>query len=179
MTPVVTWGLLVAWVVHDAEEFLAVPWWSAQLPGLQERHPRVPLRVWRLIAPGRVEAGVAIGVIGVVMTMAVIRGAGTAGRSEFFQVMLLGFGWHVLTHLAFSVLARGYTPGVVTAVLVAAPFSWWAWHRLGQAGLTEAVTASEVVLVLALLPLVLGGARGIGRLVESRVGSHGGANSPQ
>ena len=80
MTPAVTWGLLVAWVIHDAEEFLAVPWWSARLPRLRARHPRVPGRLWSLIAPGRIESGVAIGIIGIAMAVAAARGAATAGR---------------------------------------------------------------------------------------------------
>ncbi|MBK6872573.1 MAG: HXXEE domain-containing protein [Kineosporiaceae bacterium] len=173
MTPAVTWGLLVAWVIHDAEEFLAVPWWSARLPRLRARHPRVPGRLWSLIAPGRIESGVAIGIIGIAMAVAAARGAATAGRSDYFQLMLLGFGWHAVTHLAMSAVARGYTPGVVTAVILVAPFSLWAWHRLGEAGLSHPVDPAEIGLIFVLLPVVLGGSRWIGRLVESRMAARG------
>jgi hypothetical protein len=68
----------------------------------------------------------------------------------------------------FSMVDRGYTPGVVTAVTVVAPFSIWAWHRLSSAGLTDSVRAADAGIAVALLPVVLGVARLVGRRVARR-----------
>jgi hypothetical protein len=67
-----------------------------------------------------------IAVIGGVMTAAA--GARTGGRSAFYQAALAGFGWHTVTHLAQAAAVRAYPPGLVTAPLIVAPFSVWAWR---------------------------------------------------
>jgi hypothetical protein len=170
MDAAVTWGLLGAWVVHDAEELLTMPAWSAaRVPDLRRRHPAVPERVWRVMSADRAEAAASIGVVGVLVAGAAAAGAATGGRSPFYQAVLVGFGVHAVSHVAFSVLARAYTPGVVTAVGVVAPFASWAWRRLSTAGVSGAVGTADAVATIASLPVVLGSARVIGRRLAPRM----------
>jgi hypothetical protein len=129
----------------------------------------VPAQVWRLVTAERAEATATVGVVGVLIAAAAAAGAATDGRSAIYQVVLVGFGAHSVSHLGFSMLARGYTPGVVTAVLVVAPFSWWAWQRLSADGATGSLSTADAVIAVALLPVVLGSARLIGRRLASRL----------
>jgi Protein of unknown function with HXXEE motif len=164
VTALATWGLFVAWVVHDIEELFTMPHWGRRnATRLRRMYPRVPERVWSALDPSRVQVAVAIGLVGLVMLGAAVDGARTGGRSPYFQIALLAFGLHAIVHLGQSALARGYTPGVVTAVLVVAPFSWWAWGRLGGP-----VGGSGLLGAILLIPLVVGAAQGIARLVARR-----------
>lgn len=157
----VTWGLLAAWAVHDAEELATMSAWARKArPELEERLPYVPGWVWdRLDVPQR-QVNVAIGLMAGVMAVASARGAATGGRSPLFQTALAGFGLHGAIHLAQSAAVRRYTPGVLTAPVVVIPFSLWAWRRLKRAGVPTGGPASSAA-GLALLPLVLGGVHGL------------------
>lgn len=124
----VTFGLLAAWAVHDLEEAAALPGWArGRVPGLRQRYPRVPERVWRRLESidGR-EFATAVGVMGVVAASAAADGHRTGGRSGFYQAALNGFVLHALVHLGQAVAVRRYTPGVVTSSLVVIPFTLWA-----------------------------------------------------
>jgi Protein of unknown function with HXXEE motif len=165
MSPLVTWGLFGAWVLHDVEELLTMPDWGRRnIPRLRRRYPRIPERLWRMLDLSPAQVYTAIGLMGAVIFAAAADGARTDGRSSFFQVVLAGFGLHSLAHLGQSALVRGYTPGVVTAPVVVAPFGLWAWHRLDQAGALGAAgdTADALLLGLAgfalLVPALQGGA---------------------
>ncbi|QFZ22671.1 HXXEE domain-containing protein [Saccharothrix syringae] len=143
----VTWGLLAAWVVHDLEELVTTARWT-------RRQPRVPTTT----AP---HAATAIGLVGVVVAAAAADGARTGGRSPFFQAVLTGFGLHSVTHVLGSAVFRGYTPGVVTAPVVVAPFSVWAIRQLRRAGIR--VHPSPRALIW--FPVTVGAAHAIARLV--------------
>jgi len=153
--PAVTWGLLAAWAVHDAEELATMGGWlDRNRSRLEARFPRVSGRVWDRLRVSPAQAGIAIGAMGVVMAAAAARGARTGGRSPFYQAALMGFGLHAGGHVAQAALVRGYTPGVVTAPLVVAPFSVWAWGRLRAAGVAGD-PGPTVVAALALLPVAV------------------------
>ncbi|QFY08154.1 HXXEE domain-containing protein [Nonomuraea phyllanthi] len=146
VSPGVTWGLLAAWAVHDAEELATMARWTRQA---HERWPWFPEVSQR-------HATVAIGLMGGVMAGASALGARTGGRSPVFQAALLGFGAHGVVHLAQAAVARRYTPGLVTSPLVVLPFTAWAWRRLRTAGVP--VRAGESGRAgLAAFPAVAGG----------------------
>ncbi|MEV1114791.1 HXXEE domain-containing protein [Actinosynnema sp. NPDC049800] len=142
----VTWGLLAAWVVHDLEELATMARWTRE-----RKH--VPTTT-------TAEAAIAIGVVGVVIAAAAADGARTCGRSKFFQSALTGFGLHAVVHVASSAVCRGYTPGVLTAPTVVAPFSWWALRRLRRAG----IEVNPSPRGLLWFPVIVGGAHLIARL---------------
>ncbi len=138
----VTWGLLAAWAVHDLEELATMARWT-------RGRKYVPTTT----TP---EAAIAIGVVGVgvVVAAAAADGARTCGRSKFFQSALTGFGLHAVTHVASSAVCRGYTPGVLTAPTVVAPFAWWAPRRPKRAGIevnpsSRGLSWFPVIIVLA------------------------------
>jgi len=85
--------------------------------------------------------------------------------------MVVGFGLHTVGHVATAVAARGYTPGVVTAPLVAAPFAAWAARRLKAAGVWEKLSARDVVPGAALAVAVFAGSQALARAL-TRVQRH-------
>lgn len=144
-----------------------MPAWGRRAAARLERsRPRTPRWLLGLLRMSRLSAGVAIALVGILVALAAWDGARTGGASPFFQLVLAGFGLHALIHVGQSALLRGYTPGVVTAVLVVAPFGWWAWGRLADAGLLARSTASDW-LWLALLPPLLVGAQAAGHGVAA------------
>jgi Protein of unknown function with HXXEE motif len=119
-----TLGLFAAWVVHDLEELLTMATWT--------RHMARRLPWVRPMSQARVNIGIIL--MGVVVVAGAVAGARSSGRSGFYQAALTGFGWHALGHLLSAVALHEYTPGLVTAPLLVAPFSLWAWGRLARAG---------------------------------------------
>ena len=152
----VTWGLLAAWAVHDAEELWTMAGWADRArPRLERTLPGVPARFWDGLSVSRPHAAVAIGLVGAFVGAAAARGARTGGASPLFQATLAGFGWHAVPHAASAVVTRGYTPGVLTAPTVVAPFAVWAWSRLRGAGVPVAPVPRSAAL---LGPVVVVGA---------------------
>ncbi|MCP9957066.1 HXXEE domain-containing protein [Streptomyces sudanensis] len=148
----VTYGLLAAWAVHDAEEVAFGPRWLREhLPELRERFPAVPGRVWKA-AEGvdDREFRAAVAVMGAIVGAAAVAGARTGGRSGFYQSALTGFGLHGLVHLAQAAAVRGYTPGSVTSPLVVVPFTLWARGRLRRAGVLRPARARDAAAGLVL-----------------------------
>ncbi|HEY3507271.1 MAG TPA: HXXEE domain-containing protein [Actinocatenispora sp.] len=131
----VTWGLLAAWALNDLEELVTMAAWSRRaVPRLRDRHPKLPARVVDQLRTTGPEAAVAIGLMGAVVALAAYRGDRTGGRSLLYQSVLAAFGAHAATHVGSALAYRGYTPGVVTAPTVVAPFAAWAFWRLHRAG---------------------------------------------
>jgi hypothetical protein len=172
----VTWGLLAAWAVHDTEELLTMGGWLDRArPRLRRRFPWVPEKVWDQMRVTPAQAAIAIGAVGLVVAAAAADGARTGGRSQFYQAALVGFGLHTGGHLAQSVITGGYTPGVVTAPIVAAPFSIWALGRLRKAGLPIDTGGSPAKAVLFAGGVILA-AQGFARvLTRSRPAASGSA----
>ena len=164
----VTWGLLAAWAVHDAEELCTMARWPDRArPRLERNLPWVPARLWDGLSVSRQHAAVAIGLMGAFMGVAAARGARTDGASTLFQATLAGFGMHAVPHLASAVLTRGYTPGVLTAPTVVAPFALWAWSRLRRAEVPIApVSPAAALLGPAVIAGVHVAASGLIRLTE-------------
>jgi hypothetical protein len=152
----VTWGLLLAWVVHDAEELLTTPRFAPRLAvAVRRRFPRLPAAARRLVDIGTTRMAVAILLIGVLVAFAAEEGARTGGWSPFFQVILAGFSIHAVFHVGATVAARGYTPGVITAVVIVAPFSVWAWLELQRVGLIHGYGPVLLLIGLVSIPVSL------------------------
>jgi len=161
MTVWVTWGLFLAWLLHDIEELITMPGWGERNAArLSRRYPSAPDWLWTRMNMSRSRATVAITVMGLFMLAAAADGASSAGTSWFYQAVLIGFGIHGVGHLGISALAHSYTPGVLTAPVIVIPFSLWAWHTLEQAGAVSA-GPSNLFVALALLPTVVLGAHAL------------------
>jgi Protein of unknown function with HXXEE motif len=154
----VTWGLFAAWAVHDLEELCTLAPSSRRIVArLRSRYPQIPGGVWERLEFSPAHTAVAIGLMGGVMAAAAAAGARSGGRSGFYQAVLAGFGWHAVGHVAQAAAVGGYVPGVVTAPVVVAPFSVWAWRRLRAAGV-PAELGSSSAWAMVLLPVTLGAA---------------------
>ncbi|NUS08861.1 MAG: HXXEE domain-containing protein [Nonomuraea sp.] len=160
-----TWGLLAAWAVHDAEELATMAGWTRRArPELERRFPGVP---WERLEASQAQVNVAIGLMGGVIAGASALGARTGGRSPAFQAVLAGFGLHGVVHLAQAAAVRGYTPGAVTAPVVVLPFSVWAWRRLRREGVTAAPGRAGA-FGLAAFPLVAVGVHAVAHVLTTR-----------
>ena len=151
VTATVTFGLLAAWALHDAEEVALLPGWLRRnLPELRERFPAVPEKVWRQAeAVDEREFAVSVGLMAAVVTAASAAGQLTGGRSAFYQAALNGFGLHGLVHLAQAAAVRGYTPGSATSPLLVVPFTLWARGRLRRAGVLRPTRPRDAAVGLA------------------------------
>jgi hypothetical protein len=158
----VTGGLLGAWLIHDAEEWITMPGWVQRAAS---RYPGLPRPLFAMFRISRLEATIAIGTVGAIIAGAAVAGLATGGRSAFFQLAVLAFGLHSVVHVLQSALVRGYTPGVVTAVLVVAPYSWWAWLQVRHARISN-VGGTSWISAIVLFAVVVLGARLIALLVS-------------
>jgi hypothetical protein len=151
MDPLVTYGLLAAWAVHDAEEVATAPRWVREnLPVLKERFPGAPGGLWRALERmDGAEFAAAVGMVGALVAGAAVAGHRSGGRSALYQGVLTAFGAHGVAHLAQAAAFRSYTPGSVTSPLVVVPFTLWARGRLKRAGVLRPVRARDVVTGLA------------------------------
>ncbi|MEU6038498.1 HXXEE domain-containing protein [Actinomadura sp. NPDC047616] len=166
----VTFGLLAAWAVHDAEEVAAMPGWSRdRVPELRERFPQVPDALWRRVESidGR-EFAAAVGVMAVLVAAAAADGHRTRGRSAVYQAALDGFGLHGVVHLAQAAAVRGYTPGSVTSAAVVIPFTLWARGRLRRAGALRPTRPGDAVQALAFAMAAVAGSHMVARKMLRR-----------
>lgn len=158
----VYWVLPAAFVLHDAEELATMPAWvvlhRSQIEALLaaisagDAGAALPTTFAR--------AGVAIGCM---LTIFVVATTGVWSRpaSPVWRAVyggLLGaFFLHAFTHVAQSVALGGYTPGVVTAVLVVAPASVFVYRRLARVGALDrrATAVASAVALLLFVPAAL------------------------
>ncbi|MFG2869967.1 HXXEE domain-containing protein [Streptomyces sp. NPDC048338] len=166
----VTYGLFVAWALHDAEELARGPRWVRErLPELRERFPEVPEPVWKAMeGVDEREFAAAVAVMGAVVAAAAVAGARSKGRSAFYQAALNGFGLHGLVHLAQAAVVRGCTPGSVTSPLLVVPFTLWARGRLKRAGVLRPARARDAVTGLAVAAGATVAAHTVARRVTRR-----------
>ncbi|MFJ7957996.1 HXXEE domain-containing protein [Streptomyces sp. NPDC096319] len=166
----VTYGLFLAWAVHDAEELARGPRWVREnVPALRERFPAVPERVWKAVeSVDEREFAAAVGVMAVIVGAAAVSGARSGGRSAFYQGAVNGFGLHGLVHLAQAAAARDVTPGAATSPLVVIPFSLWARGRLRRAGVLRPSGPGSVAAGLTVAAGATVLAHAVGRAVSAR-----------
>ncbi|MFD4954595.1 HXXEE domain-containing protein [Streptomyces sp. NPDC058451] len=150
--PAVTFGLVAAWALHDAEELATVRRsLRRHVPVLRERFPQVSEAVWRrLESVDTREFAVAVGLVGTLVAAASAAGRATGGRSAVYQTTLNAFGLHGLVHLAQAAAVRGHTPGSATSPVVVVPFTLWARARLRRAGALRPTRPRDLALGLAL-----------------------------
>ena len=152
----------LAFAAHDLEEVLAAPGWSERAAErMGARHPGVARALGNAFPMSQREMTIAVAVVAAGaagVTAASLRDLD--GELQPLRAALGAFSAHSLTHLAASVVFRGYTPGLATVPLVIVPYSLWAWARLGRAGVVgsraDAIRAARTGLAVA-LPLAVFG----------------------
>jgi hypothetical protein len=122
----VMWLLPVSWLIHDFEEIATIEGWSQRWEHAgQDGSSPVQRRLVGLLASGRQPFTLAVVIVG-----CIIVGATVVGMSDpngigmmFYTTILGGYYLHAFVHLGQSLVLRGYTPGLVTAVLLVIPTS--------------------------------------------------------
>ena len=143
----------VAFLVHDAEEIITLgPW-------LREHGDVLPAMA-RSFVDGFSTAQFAIsvavlGTIYAIMTALGVRSL-RLGRTPWPYLVatgaLVGNG---LTHVLQVLYFRGYTPGVVTAILVTLPYGWLVARALARDGIASRRLLSTMLVVGIFLQLPL------------------------
>lgn len=139
-------ALFAAWLIHDIEEAFALP---ATCDRLVDRTGVEQLR----ITPQ--QSWIAVGLMGVLVAVACGRGVRSTGKSAMYRAFLAGLEAHVVTHLSASVVQRGYTAGVATAVPIMLPGSLMARRELQSYGrglsFRDSVNGGALLLPAALV----------------------------
>lgn len=117
--------LFITWVLHDIEEAVAFPETCDYLAD------RTGIEALRMNAR---QSWSAVGLMGLLVGSACVRGARTGGRSRLYRAVVAGLEAHTFTHIAASLLTRRYTAGVITAVPVMLPGARAARKQLAVAG---------------------------------------------
>lgn len=168
--PTLLWLFPAVFMVHDLEEIITVEGCLQKL--------RQPSSFIRLERAPKVLGGMLRGMLSltsaqfataVLLEFIVFIPVTYAAVERGHYYMFLGFNaimlLHVLTHVAQSLYLRMYTPGVITAVVLTAPYSLYLFYRLIH---DHVVSVSQVLWSipagLAVIPLVLAGFL-LGRLV--------------
>lgn len=155
-TGALTWAFPVAFVIHDfGEELPAMERFVRDNPQLLAK---LPARMVRLLDLTTAQTAVAMACeLGLTGLAAYLATRPAKARRALYNVALAVFFLHAFTHVGQAVLLRKYVPGVVTAVLVALPYSLYAYHRLSREGLLREDEIRPALLSGALLavPVVL------------------------
>ena len=146
--PWATWGLLGAWALHDLEEGVAFPAWTAARADALERSG-MP-RAARVLRRTPAEGWLAIGLMAVPFAVAAARGARSGGADAVYRGVLDAYGAHAISHVGASAVTRSYTPGVITAVPLVAGFWTLARAELRRA---EVPAPTRLVALAAALAI--------------------------
>lgn len=92
----------------------------------------------------------AVGLMGLLVGFACVRGARTGGRSRLYRAVIAGLEAHTFTHVAASLLTRRYTAGVITALPIMLPGARTARKQLAVDGVP--LNRSDETLGVILLP---------------------------
>ena len=149
----ILWLLPAIFIVHDTEELLTIPGWLAlhrlDLERMAERNALAASLVHTL-ATTTPQVAVGIGFL-LIVFVAVTAAASASlrrGPALYIYASLLGILFlHVHSHIGEGILFRGYSPGVITAILVIIPGALIIYRALFQASLLT--PKSAVISALA------------------------------
>jgi hypothetical protein len=150
------WAVPLTIIIHNTEEALTMPRW------IMEYLPAVALRFYIRISrvPTAEELRTALAITALVSLLVAFI-AFLSGPRSLALYLLAGIQGTMLAnaffpHLIGSIVLRGYTPGVITAVVVIIPFSLFWFRRILQRGFAERrpLIIALIVGVLA-YPLVM------------------------
>jgi hypothetical protein len=128
----------------------------------------VQRRLVGAVASTRKRFSIAVALVGCVVLGATIAGVLDPNGIgiQIYTTILGGYFLHAFVHVGQSVVCRGYTPGLVTAVLVVIPVSAGLYWRLLSAQLVDIgiVTTTGLLGLVVFVPTVVGAARLSGRI---------------
>ncbi|MBN6188998.1 HXXEE domain-containing protein [Aneurinibacillus sp. BA2021] len=160
------WLFPIVFMLHDFEEIITVEaWLSKNKMKVYHMFPtffaRRQAMFDRRFAMKTVQFSVAVAWIFVLLSLITFYTSQSLahGGSFLFYVAALHvlFG-NVWTHVIQSIVLRGYTPGVVTAVVLVLPYSVYMYSRLLAEGYIDwSLIWSALPLSIVLLPLIFFG----------------------
>lgn len=132
------WLLPLAYVVHDAEEFVTRQAWLAKhgvsltqwMRQVLGANPIMPIQTMSEAQVLRAMAVLLLVFVGVTAAFATWR---SPVARVMFLIVLGAFFVHGLAHVAQAVVFGGYTPGVATAIVVVIPASLLIYRQLSKA----------------------------------------------
>lgn len=159
------WLLPVCFMFHDFEEILTVESWGKKNgPSINAKLPRAMRNMYSSMMAMTTKKFATDVLFVYILIVTVTVAAVFFSFYLLFVAVLAIFLLHVFTHLGQSIYLKLYTPGVVTAVLIALPYSLYAFYRL-----FETETVSRADLGWSLLLVVLLAPPAIWGMVKSRV----------
>jgi hypothetical protein len=151
------WAGPVLFLIHDTEEILTIAPWlrdhGAELPSV--------LRRFSGITTGEFALAVLVLFLGFLAVAAHGARRARQGRVSVPFLLVAGaFAGNGITHLGQAALLGGYTPGLVTALLMVLPYGVLLGEQMRRTGLVTRRTwvgavAAGVVLQVPLILLVL------------------------
>lgn len=142
-------------LLHDAEEIATIASW------MRTHRGALPAAVQPLAIVTTRQISVAVVVLFLVLLVATIpavRRARAGRRSLPFLVMVGALVANGVTHFVQAVLFLGYTPGLLTAVVVVIPYGVGLGEALRNSGLASRRTWLAMVGIgaLAQVPIIIG-----------------------
>ena len=152
------WAGPVVFLLHDAEEILTVEsWYRAHRADLPAQ-----VQPFATVTTGQFALAVALLFVGLLAAaIHAVRQARRGRASVPFLLVAGALTANGLTHLAQAAYFRGYTPGVVTALLLVLPYGYLLGTRLLAVGLatrralvTAVATGAVAQIPIAVLALL-------------------------
>jgi hypothetical protein len=149
------WLTPLTFFAHDLEELITMPAWIAgHWEGLES------LGVSKFLPDSVPQLVSAIGILLLVfciVTFGAVRSGMQGSWSIAYQILLGAFFLHAFTHIAQAIYFSGYTPGVVTAVVLVIPVCLYLYGKLLKSGLVTMKSAilTAVLGIVALVPVLL------------------------
>ncbi|WP_039839151.1 HXXEE domain-containing protein [Paenibacillus sonchi] len=158
------WLLPILFMFHDFEEILTVESWGIKYgPKVEAALPPGKWNPYRSMLRMTTRNFAADVLFVYIVVVAVTCTAVFFSFYWLYLAVLAVFLLHVFTHLGQSMILKIYTPGVVTAVLIALPYSSYAFYRLLKENTVSWVDVCWSLLLMALLAPAI-----VWRLVKSR-----------
>lgn len=159
----IAWLLPAAFIVHDSEEIITMPDWIRQnreaLATIAKQN-EFAARVVDNLAQTTVQVAVAVVfelLLILLATVLLLKNRQNSFGLYLYSAILGVFFLHTFTHAAQALFFGGYTPGVLTALLVIPPTSLYLYRQFFQMKLLTWKTAllSALTGVLLILPVLL------------------------
>jgi len=147
----VIWAFPLAFLIHDCEEIFTMERFT------RENSERFPKFLRNIAAITTRQFTLAVVVLLVLTLLAAYLATRPQRQMDLFTLALAIFLVHILGHIAQTVFFRGYTPGLITALLVVLPYSLYGFHRLFTTNLIggDSFTTSMLVGALLFVPVIL------------------------
>lgn len=129
------WLFFVFFVLHELEEIMTLKAWSQKKQTTIQRFFSGK-KARLLILPVEMSTSqfvlfnsLVIGILSIATIIASYE-IHHQGNLIFFTACLISISLHLIAHFIYSIMFRGYTPGVLTALFLLLPYSLYLFHRL-------------------------------------------------